>query len=127
MPKWLLQIGFSWGFSWAISFVGQQARKDQALIAALNKYRDGGTFLEIAWAYSQMTPEATDDQIVESIEQFKRDLTVVPFNQLVRENQVLIMIGETRIPDFDDDPANDRPVSGLLGEIVDKTLEQKDS
>ena len=122
MPNWLLKIAASWGFSWAVSYLAGRIQKDKALLAALKMYRAGGTFLEICRNYAALTPEATDDQIVESIEQLKRDLTVMPFNQLVAENQILVLFGNTKVPDFDGDPSNDQAVADLLGKIVKESL-----
>ena len=123
MPNWILSIAASWGYPWIISATAQYLRQQKALLAALLKYRANGTFLEIARSYAAVTPEVTDDQIVEGIEQLKRDLAVVPFNQLVKTNSILIMLGNVKIPDFDDDPGNDVAVSDELGQIVDKVIE----
>ena len=122
MPEWLLKWGVSKGYSWAVSYLVGHLRKDKPSIAAVKMYRAGGTFLEIARAYAAATPEVMDDRIVESIEQLKRDLTVVPLNQLVTQNYFLVLLAATKVPDFDSDPSNDQPVTGLLSKIIDESL-----
>ena len=122
MPEWLLKCGVSKGYSWAVSYLVGHLRKDKPSIAAVKMYRAGGTFLEIARAYAAATPEVMDDRIVESIEQLKRDLTVVPLNQLVTQNYFLVLLAATKVPDFDSDPSNDQPVTGLLSKIIDESL-----
>lgn len=123
MPEWLLKWGVSWGFSLVISSLAGRLREDKPLMAALAEYRKGGTFLQIVRSYATVTPEITDDQVVESIERFKRDLTMLPFNQLLSENQLCVMLGQTKIPDFDDDPSNDQTVADLSAKIVDKAVD----
>jgi hypothetical protein len=125
MPNWILKLAASWGFSWAISYLAGRIRKDKAALAALKMHRAGGTFLEIARVYASVTPEVTDDQIVESLEQLKRDLAVKPFNQLIKDNQILALFGATKIPDFDDDPSNDQALADLLGKIVDESMAEE--
>ena len=124
MSNWILSLAFRWGFSWGKDYTAQQARKDTALVGALIKYRSGGTFMDICRSYATLTPDTTDDQVVESIEQLKRDLTAVPFKDLVQTNWILARIADQKIPDFDGDPSNDAALGDALGEIVDKVIEQ---
>ena len=123
MPNWILRLAASWGYPWIVSAIARYLRQDAATRTALFQYRAGSTFLEIVRSYAAMTPGITDDQIVEGIEQLKRDLTVVPFNQLVRQNPILSMLGNVKIPDFDGDPDNDVSVSEELGRVVDEVVE----
>ena len=123
MPDWILRLAASWGYPWIISATARYLRQNAPIRTALFQYRAGSTFLAIARSYAAMTPEVTDDQIVEGIEQLKRDLTVVPFNQLVEKNPILAMLGKIKIPDFDGDADNDATVSDELGVLVDKVIE----
>lgn len=125
MPEWLLKWGVSWGFSWAVSYLAARIRKDRAVLAGLLQYRAGGTFMQIARSYAAVTPELSDNQIVESIMQLQRDLMVVPFNQLVTQNYFLALLAGTKVPDFDGDPSNDQAVTDLLAKIVEESLAAK--
>ncbi len=122
MPNWILRIAASWGYPWIISATAQYLRQDRALVAALKKYRANGTFVQMAGEYAKQTPQTSDDQIVPGIEQLKQDLTVKPFSQLVTDNQILAMLGSTKIPDFDNDPTDDVSLADVLGQIVDKVV-----
>ena len=124
MPNWILSLAASWGYPWVLSYLARWLRKQKAVVGGFLKYRGGGTFLEIARAYAAITPGVTDDQIVEGIEQLKRDLTVVPFNRLVRENPILAMFADVTVPDFDNDPSNNQTVSDLLAKVVDETVDE---
>lgn len=122
MPQWLISIAFRWGFSWGVSAVAGRMRENLPVMAALKKYRAGGTFKDICRAYAEQTPQLTDDQIVAAIDKLVRDLTIVPFKELVKENEIFILAGSTKIPDFDGDPSNDRGIAAAMGEMIDKTL-----
>lgn len=122
MPNWVLSLAAYWGYPWVLSALARWLHRQGAVVAAFLKYRQDGTFLEIAKAYAAATPETTDDQIVESIEQLKRDLTVVPFNRLVHENYFLALLCNVKVPDFDNDPSNDQTANNLLGKLVDETI-----
>lgn len=123
MPNWILRLAASWGYPWIISASAQYLRQNKAVLAALSKHRSGGTFLEIARSYAAVTPEITDDRIVEGIEQLRRDLTVMPFNELVKTNPILVMFGQIKIPDFDGNADNDVSIGEELGTVVDKVFE----
>mgnify|MGYP001587947327 CR=1 FL=1 len=123
MPNWILRIAASWGYPRIISATAQYLRQQKAVLAAILKYRSGGTLKDICRAYVAVTPNLTDDQIVDAFDKLVRDLAIVPFNQIVQENKIFLLAGNTKIPDFDSDPDNDVAVSDELGILGDKVLE----
>lgn len=122
MSNFILRLAASWGYPWIISALAQYLKQDKALVAALKKYRAGGTFKDACRAYAEQTPQITDDQIVAAIDKLVRDLTVISLSQLNRENEILVMAGSTPIPDFDGDPSDDVSVSDELGQLIDKIV-----
>ena len=119
MPNWILKIAVSWGYPWAISAIAACNRKDKALLAALQRYQEAGSFLSVVGVYSKMTKNLDDDAIIEGIEQFIAELKTRPLKELIERYGKSL-----KVPDFDGDPSNDQSLADLLAKIVKESVEE---
>jgi hypothetical protein len=105
----LLQMG--------VNAVAARLKADAAAMAALQAYNTGGSFLEMARAYTAATENTGDDQVTQGITEFEEDLERKPFRELLPQ-----LLGGVKIPDFDGDPSDDRAAIDVLNEIVAEAL-----
>lgn len=121
MRDWLLSLVASWGYPWAISAIARRNRRDKALLAALKRYQEGGSFLSTVGAYARVSEDKSDDAIIEGVEQFIAELKTRPFKELIERYGKLF-----KIPDFDGDPTNDQTMADLLAKILEESLTAKE-
>ncbi len=100
-----------------VGWIAAELRGDPAAMAALQAYNTGGSFLEMARAYTAATENTGDDQVTQGITEFEEDLERKPFRELLPQ-----LLGGVKIPDFDGDPSDDRAAIDVLNEIVAEAL-----
>ena len=121
MPTWIMKLLRDWLFNKGSSYAANEIKEeDPALIPALKKYREGGSFIDVVKAYVVATPNIEDDKVPQSIEQFRAMLETMPFNEVLP--LLTGSLGSLHIPDGDGDPTNDITVAEALSRIVDKVV-----
>lgn len=116
MPQWLIDLAKNWLMEKTTSGAAEEIRRqDPAAVVALQKYREGCSFMQIAYAYAAATQNKEDDEVV-------ADLLTKPFNEVLP--RLAGPLGAVRIPDGDGDPSNDVALSDVLARIVEKATEQ---
>lgn len=116
MPQWLIDLAKNWLMEKTSAAVAEEIRRqDPAAVVALQKYHEGCSFMQIAYAYAAATQNKEDDEVV-------ADLLTKPFNEVLP--RLAGPLGSIRIPDGDGDPSDDIALSEVLARVVEKVLDE---